>query len=160
MFTYNFTLFNVPLPVFKVKTAVQKHICTCWLKVQIYSLFLIIELYKQTFQDFSSPEQSSNTAAMPPPGVCMNIINARHKKDGYGSITNPERFLKQDFQQLKQYCVIRRVRFIDEMFPPDRNSIGKNLLSPSDMARVVWLRPGVSVLLAENATVIPYHIKC
>ncbi|XP_044229867.1 calpain-1 catalytic subunit-like [Thunnus albacares] len=79
---------------------------------------------------------------MPPPGVCMNIISARHKKNGYGTVENPEKFLNQDFQQLKQYCVIRRVRFIDEMFPPDKNSIGKNLLSPSNMAQVVWLRPG------------------
>uniref|UniRef100_A0A3Q3G423 Calpain catalytic domain-containing protein n=1 Tax=Labrus bergylta TaxID=56723 RepID=A0A3Q3G423_9LABR len=79
---------------------------------------------------------------MPPPGVCMNIINARRKKDGYGTVVNPEKFLNQDFQQLKQYCLIRRVRFVDDMFPPDRNSIGEGLLSPTDMARVVWLRPG------------------
>ncbi|XP_071327400.1 calpain-9-like [Trachinotus anak] len=78
---------------------------------------------------------------MPPPGVCMNIINARHKKDGYGTITNPENFFNQDFQQLKQYCLIRRVRYIDEMFPPDRNSIGQGLLTPSDLAQVEWLRP-------------------
>uniref|UniRef100_A0A3B4UJA4 Calpain-1 catalytic subunit-like n=1 Tax=Seriola dumerili TaxID=41447 RepID=A0A3B4UJA4_SERDU len=78
---------------------------------------------------------------MPPPGVCMNIINARHKKDGYGTVTNPEKFLNQDFQQLKQYCLIRNVRYIDEMFPPDRNSIGPGILSPSDLARVVWVRP-------------------
>ncbi|XP_044022546.1 calpain-8-like [Siniperca chuatsi] len=86
-------------------------------------------------------KQSSHTAAMPPPGVCMNIINARHKKDGHGTITNPEKFLNQDFQQLKQYFLIQRVRYIDEMFPPDRNSIGEGLLSSADLARVVWLRP-------------------
>ncbi|XP_053191852.1 calpain-2 catalytic subunit-like [Scomber japonicus] len=78
---------------------------------------------------------------MPTSGVCMSIINARHKKNGYGSTDNPERFLTQDFQQLKQYCAGRRVRFIDDMFPPDRRSIGKELMNPSDMARVVWLRP-------------------
>ncbi|XP_070775903.1 calpain-8-like [Enoplosus armatus] len=78
---------------------------------------------------------------MPPPGVCMNIINERHKKDGYGTIASPEMFLNQDFQQLKQFCLIKRVRYIDDMFPPDRNSIGKGILSPADMARVVWLRP-------------------
>lgn len=83
---------------------------------------------------------------MPPPGVCMNILNARQKKDGRGSVSNPEKFLDQDFQQMKQYCLIKRVRYIDEMFPPDRNSIGKGVLSPSDMARVKWLRPLVSAL--------------
>uniref|UniRef100_A0A3Q3G3E3 Calpain catalytic domain-containing protein n=1 Tax=Labrus bergylta TaxID=56723 RepID=A0A3Q3G3E3_9LABR len=79
---------------------------------------------------------------MPSPGVCMNIINARHKKDGYGTAVNPEKFLNQDFQQLKQCCLIWRVRFVNDMFPPDRNSIGEGLLSSTDMARVVWLRPG------------------
>uniref|UniRef100_A0A3Q0R1T2 Calpain catalytic domain-containing protein n=1 Tax=Amphilophus citrinellus TaxID=61819 RepID=A0A3Q0R1T2_AMPCI len=79
---------------------------------------------------------------MPPPGVCMNIISARHMKDGYGTVTNPERFLNQDFHQMKQYCLIRQVRYIDEMFPPDRNSVGSGILKPSDLARVVWLRPG------------------
>lgn len=83
---------------------------------------------------------------MPLPGVCLNILEARHKQDGYGCFANPEKFLRQDFQELKQYCVIRGVRFIDKMFPPDGNSIGEGLLSPSDMARVVWLRPAVSVL--------------
>lgn len=91
--------------------------------------------------------QSLNTAAMPPPGVCMNIINARRKKNGSGTISNPEKFFNQDFQQLKQYCLIRGVRFIDEMFPPDRTSIGQDVLDPSDMNKVVWLRPGVSVLV-------------
>ncbi|XP_030574695.1 calpain-1 catalytic subunit-like isoform X2 [Archocentrus centrarchus] len=72
----------------------------------------------------------------------MNIISARHMKDGYGTVTNPERFLNQDFHQMKQYCLIRQVRYIDEMFPPDRNSVGSGILKPSDLARVVWLRPG------------------
>uniref|UniRef100_A0A3B4F5S0 Calpain catalytic domain-containing protein n=1 Tax=Pundamilia nyererei TaxID=303518 RepID=A0A3B4F5S0_9CICH len=79
---------------------------------------------------------------MPPPGVCMNIISARHMKNGYGTVTNPERFLNQDFHQLKQYCLIQHLRYIDEMFPPDRNSIGNGILTPSDLDRVVWLRPG------------------
>lgn len=79
---------------------------------------------------------------MPAPGVCMNIVNARHTKDGYGTVSNPERFFNQGFEQLKKYCVIQRVRYIDDMFPPDRRSIGEGLLNPSDLQRVVWLRPG------------------
>ena len=59
--------------------------------------------------------KNSKTAAMPPPGVCMNIINARHKKDGLGTVADPERFLNQDYQQLKQFCLTRGVRYIDEM---------------------------------------------
>ncbi|XP_032355954.1 calpain-1 catalytic subunit [Etheostoma spectabile] len=82
---------------------------------------------------------------MSPPGVCMNIINARHIKDGYGTLSNPERFLNQDFEQLKQYCTIKRVRYIDDMFPPDKRSIGEGILSSSELANVVWLRPTVMV---------------
>ncbi|KAK9533399.1 hypothetical protein VZT92_008518 [Zoarces viviparus] len=82
---------------------------------------------------------------MAPPGVCMNIINARNKNNGYGTFTNPERFLNQDFEQLKQYCLIQRVRYIDDMFPPDRRSIGEGILTPSDLQRVVWLRPSKMV---------------
>ncbi|XP_033991122.1 calpain-1 catalytic subunit-like [Trematomus bernacchii] len=78
---------------------------------------------------------------MPHPGVCMNIINARHLKDGNGIVTNPQKFLDQDFEQLKQYCMIKRVRYIDDMFPPDARSIGTGLLEADDLKRVVWLRP-------------------
>uniref|UniRef100_A0A3Q3FZP7 Calpain catalytic domain-containing protein n=1 Tax=Labrus bergylta TaxID=56723 RepID=A0A3Q3FZP7_9LABR len=78
---------------------------------------------------------------MPPPGVCLNIMEARQKKEGYGSADNPEMFLNQNCQQLKQYCLIQGVRYINEMFLPDRNSIGEGILSLSDMGRVVWLRP-------------------
>ncbi|KAK6276789.1 hypothetical protein J4Q44_G00392190 [Coregonus suidteri] len=82
---------------------------------------------------------------MPPPGVCMSIMQERHKKEGVGSLANPEKHSNQDFQQLKQYCLVRGVRYIDEMFPPDHNSIGDGLVSPDDMARVVWLRPAKMV---------------
>ncbi|XP_069544253.1 calpain-1 catalytic subunit-like [Brachyistius frenatus] len=78
---------------------------------------------------------------MPPPGVCQDIIEARQKKDGYGSITNPKSVFKQDFQNLKKSFVIKGLRYIDDNFPPDSGSIGEGILSPSDLARVVWLRP-------------------
>jgi len=82
---------------------------------------------------------------MGPPGVCMNIINARKLKDGFGTFANPEHFLNQDFEQLKQYCQIKRVRYIDDMFPPDRRSIGEGILTPSNLQQVEWKRPSVSV---------------
>lgn len=82
---------------------------------------------------------------MPAPGVCMSIINARQKKNGIGTISNPEKFLNQDFQQMKQYCQIKNVRYIDEMFPPDRRTIGQGVLSPEELKRVQWCRPSVSV---------------
>uniref|UniRef100_A0A3Q3ABC7 Calpain catalytic domain-containing protein n=1 Tax=Kryptolebias marmoratus TaxID=37003 RepID=A0A3Q3ABC7_KRYMA len=78
---------------------------------------------------------------MPPPGVCQSIMNARHKKDGYGTLTNPDRFFQQDYKIMKEYCLIRNLRFVDDMFPPDKKSIGEGILSPTDMAQVQWLRP-------------------
>lgn len=87
---------------------------------------------------------------MPPPGVCLNILEARHKQNGYGSATNPEKFLNQDYKSLKQSFVIQGLRYIDKMFPPDRSSIGYGLLSPSDLEKVVWLRPAVSDLEGLN----------
>ncbi|XP_062379538.1 calpain-1 catalytic subunit-like [Sardina pilchardus] len=80
---------------------------------------------------------------MPPPGVCLNIMNERHKKEGRGSDTNPVNFLDQDFEELHQYCLKNGFRFIDEMFPPDCSSIGDGLLQPDDLARIVWRRPRV-----------------
>eukprot|EP00064_Thunnus_orientalis_P006358 superscaffoldBa00000658_g6375 len=88
---------------------------------------------------------------MPPPGVCLNILEARNKREGYGSIDNPEKFLNQDFKQLKQYCLIQRVRYIDETFPPDTKSIGHGILKPSDLARVEWLRPAI---IAPNPNLV------
>ncbi|XP_023807546.1 calpain-1 catalytic subunit-like [Oryzias latipes] len=78
---------------------------------------------------------------MPAPGVCMNIISQRHRKDGCGTPNNPEKFLNQDYKQLKDFCLISGMRYIDDMFPPDSRSIGQGLLSPSNMAQVKWLRP-------------------
>uniref|UniRef100_A0A3B5A2E2 Calpain-1 catalytic subunit-like n=1 Tax=Stegastes partitus TaxID=144197 RepID=A0A3B5A2E2_9TELE len=82
---------------------------------------------------------------MPPPGACLNIMENRSMEDGYGKFKTPDKFFGQDFQELKQYCLIKGVRYIDDMFPPDRNSIGHGMLDPSDLANVVWLRPAVSV---------------
>ncbi|XP_029930451.1 calpain-1 catalytic subunit-like [Myripristis murdjan] len=82
---------------------------------------------------------------MPPPGVCVNIMAARHKKSGYGSLACPERFLNQDYEQLKNFHLIRSARYIDKMFPPDIISIGQGILSPDRLAKVEWKRPGVIV---------------
>lgn len=102
-----------------------------------------------------SAAQSSSTTTMPPPGVCMNIVNARHKKNGMGTVEKPERFLNQDYLNLKQYCLAKQVRYIDDMFPPDRRSIGQGVLTPEDEKHVEWLRPAVSVLVAEDIKPCP-----
>lgn len=85
------------------------------------------------------------TAEMSAPGACVNILNARSKTKAVGTIASPERFLNQDFQLLKQMCLKERLSYIDEMFPPDKTSIGSNVLHGSDLSRVVWLRPSVGI---------------
>lgn len=80
---------------------------------------------------------------MPSLGVCTNLINARHSKDGYGTVEKPEKFLNQSYKQLKKWCLENRLRFIDEMFPPDAQTIGQSLLAQHpQLADVKWLRPG------------------
>lgn len=81
----------------------------------------------------------------------MSIINARLRKNGIGTASHPEKFLEQDFQHRKQFCQIQMFRYIDEMFPPDRGSIGQGVLDPELMSKVEWLRPHVSVLPVTKA---------
>lgn len=78
---------------------------------------------------------------MPAPGVCLNILSERNVKDGQGSANNPEKFLDQDFQQLKQFCLKERLRFRDNLFPPELKSIGLGSLKRDDLWKVVWKRP-------------------
>ena len=74
----------------------------------------------------------------------MTIMEERSRKEGRGSLSNPHMFLQQqDYQQLQQYCLVRGLRYIDDMFPPGHSSIGQGLLAPSDLDRVVWMRPRV-----------------
>ncbi|XP_074552861.1 calpain-1 catalytic subunit-like [Halichoeres trimaculatus] len=77
---------------------------------------------------------------MPPPGA--NIIDTYRQNDGYGTLENPEKFLNQDYEALKSYCLDQGLTYVDEMFPPDVTSIGEETLSPEDLDRVVWKRAG------------------
>ncbi|XP_016090409.1 calpain-14-like [Sinocyclocheilus grahami] len=78
---------------------------------------------------------------MPAPGVCLNILSERNLKDGQGSPNNPEKFLDQDFHRLKQFCLKERLRFVDNLFPPEMKSISLGPLKHEDLQRVVWRRP-------------------
>ncbi|XP_050989872.1 calpain-1 catalytic subunit [Labeo rohita] len=78
---------------------------------------------------------------MPAPGVCLNILSERNLRDGQGSLNNPEKHLDQDFHQLKQFCLKERMRFVDNLFPPEMKSIGMGSLHREDLKRVVWRRP-------------------
>lgn len=87
---------------------------------------------------------------MPPPGVCLNIMKERQESDGVGTLGNPKKFLDQDYRLLHEYYVVRGLRYIDDMFPPESRSIGQSLLHPDQMARVQWKRPKVSEALSMS----------
>lgn len=74
------------------------------------------------------------------------------KKDSYGTVANPDIFYNQDYGQLKKDCLRRCKKFVDEMFPPDKTSIGNVDLDPFEKARLLWKRPKVS---AQTALGIP-----
>ncbi|KAK7904862.1 hypothetical protein WMY93_017469 [Mugilogobius chulae] len=78
---------------------------------------------------------------MPSSGVCQNIIEARQKQNGHGSVSLPVQFNTQDFKQLKHYCLKTNQRFVDKTFSPDLNAIGQGILSPDDLQRITWHRP-------------------
>ncbi|KAM9777650.1 calpain-8-like [Neosynchiropus ocellatus] len=80
---------------------------------------------------------------MSAPGVCMNIMKTRNKEEGVGTSSNPDRFANQDYLVLKKACLMQRLSFNDDMFPPDKTSIGHGVLDPSELARVEWLRPAM-----------------
>ncbi len=92
-------------------------------------------------------------ATMPAPGVCLNILSERNLKDGQGSPNNPEKFLDQDFHQLKKFCLKERLRFVDNLFPPKMKSLGLGSLTCEDLQRVVWRRPHVREHLHTQTTV-------
>ncbi|KAI5616703.1 hypothetical protein C0J50_23632 [Silurus asotus] len=75
------------------------------------------------------------------PGVCLDILKERQESNGLGTLKNPEKFLDQDYELLHQYFLIRRKKYIDDMFPPDNSSIGEKLLEPESLAKVEWMRP-------------------
>lgn len=95
---------------------------------------------------------------MPPPlaphGMCLKILNERNTKDGMGSTTKPLKFLDQDYYTLKDNCLKKDLRFIDELFKPDLRSIGKDLLNQHEMAKIEWKRP----MVCKHCTVLNHII--
>lgn len=80
---------------------------------------------------------------MSAPGVCLDIIKERQESDGLGTIKNPKKIHKQDYDLLREYCLLRNKRYVDDMFPPDNSSIGENLLKELRVPKVEWTRPTV-----------------
>ncbi|MEQ2166358.1 hypothetical protein GOODEAATRI_027166 [Goodea atripinnis] len=85
-------------------------------------------------------------------------MNARQKDGGYGTFNNPEMLFQQNYQHLKEYCLIRNITYIDKMFPPDNMSIGLGKLHPDYLAQVKWLRPSESTL-NSSFSILPLTLR-
>lgn len=100
-------------------------------------------LHAVTIYYFFALQTIKKHPKMPPPGVCLDIIKERQSSDGVGTLKNPKNLWNQNYESLLQYHLAGQWRFKDDMFPPDRTSIGENLLSEVDLALVEWIRPTV-----------------
>ncbi|XP_065144726.1 calpain-1 catalytic subunit [Paramisgurnus dabryanus] len=80
-------------------------------------------------------------STMAPYGMCLTIMNERNSKGGMGSKAKPLKFMDQDYHFLQDYCLQKKLRFLDDYFPPDPRSIGKGLLKQEDMLKIEWKRP-------------------
>uniref|UniRef100_A0AAV2JE86 Calpain catalytic domain-containing protein n=1 Tax=Knipowitschia caucasica TaxID=637954 RepID=A0AAV2JE86_KNICA len=81
---------------------------------------------------------------MPAPGACLNIIEARQKQSGYGSVSLPIQFNNQNYTELKQYCLQHNLRFVDNKFPPNPHTLGQGIqsvLRADELQRLKWRRP-------------------
>lgn len=75
---------------------------------------------------------------------CTSIINLTYQDGREGSPSNPAKFNKQDYVQLKDTCLRRRRLFVDSTFPPNNRSLGDLPdLSSWRQNQVEWLRPAV-----------------
>ncbi|XP_058243679.1 calpain-2 catalytic subunit-like isoform X1 [Hemibagrus wyckioides] len=69
------------------------------------------------------------------------LVRDKDVTDSVGSYSNPERFLGQNYKELKRDFVKYNARFLDDKFLPNESSIGEGLLSHSELERVEWIRP-------------------
>lgn len=74
----------------------------------------------------------------------MSVSNesAHPSADKQGTLGNPMKFKGQDFELLRNLCLISGYRFRDGIFPSNMDSIGPDLLTAEELSRVEWVRPG------------------
>lgn len=78
-------------------------------------------------------------------GVSERIQRDRARAGGLGSVQQAVRYLNQDFQALKEECLLNRTLFQDPVFPAEPASLGFKELGPksSKTRGVDWKRPTV-----------------
>lgn len=75
--------------------------------------------------------------------IANRFTREKEKQQGIGTNQQAVKYLKQDYEALKQRCCQRRQLFEDDKFPAESKSLGFNELGPySPKTRgVVWKRP-------------------
>nr|XP_056709342.1 calpain-13 [Euleptes europaea] len=58
-----------------------------------------------------------------------------------GNLTSPQKFLNQDFVDLRDHCLSRGILFEDDTFPANISSIGPSLKSEFELHKIQWMRP-------------------
>lgn len=61
-----------------------------------------------------------------------------------GNPISPQKFLNQDFVELRDHCLSRGILFEDDTFPAHFSSIGPRILSEDKLHQIQWMRPYVS----------------
>ena len=79
-------------------------------------------------------------------GVALNLAKKRARAAGFGTNANANKYLNQDYEELRSQCLSRGQLFCDPAFPAAPESLGfKELGANSYKTRgVQWKRPGVS----------------
>ncbi|XP_072906357.1 calpain-2 catalytic subunit-like [Hemitrygon akajei] len=74
--------------------------------------------------------------------MASRINKCRERAAGTGSWEQPVKFLKQDYEALRQQCLETGNLFCDESFPACPSSLGYNKFGPDKTKDVEWKRPG------------------
>ncbi|XP_072293535.1 calpain-2 catalytic subunit-like [Eucyclogobius newberryi] len=91
-------------------------------------------------------------------GIVKRIVHYRNKAEGRGTNARAEKYLNQDYHELKRSCLGRGRLFEDELFEAEPASLGfKELGKHSAKTRgVTWMRPkelhSRPKFIVENAT--------
>lgn len=78
-------------------------------------------------------------------GVASALAKKRAQAAGFGTNSNANKYLNQDFEALRRQCKSNGTLFTDPTFPAAPESLGFKELGPSSYKTrgIVWKRPGV-----------------
>ncbi|XP_015269360.1 PREDICTED: calpain-13 [Gekko japonicus] len=96
-----------------------------------------------------SQQRSANTAAwvLEKNTSLIPVMYQKKQEQGWqktwrpGNPISPQKFLNQDFVDLRDHCLSRGILFEDDTFPAHFSSIGSRILSEDKLDQIQWMRP-------------------